>query len=61
MTKTCTSATPAALDALQDNAALRTMVGDAFCKLFLDTKRAEWAAYSQQVSAWDLQRYAGFF
>ena len=51
----------AALDALQDNAALRAMVGDAFCQLFLEIKRAEWDAYSQQVSAWELQRYAGFF
>ncbi len=51
----------AALDALQDNAALRGMVGAAFCQLFLDTKRAEWDAYSQQVSAWELHRYADFF
>jgi len=51
----------AALDALQDNAALRGLVGDAFCQLFLEIKRAEWDAYSQQVSAWELQRYAGFF
>ena len=51
----------AALDALQDNAALRAMVGDAFCQLFLEIKRAEWDDYSQQVSAWELQRYAGFF
>ena len=51
----------AALDALQDNAALRGLVGDAFCQLFLEIKRAEWDAYSQQVSDWELQRYAGFF
>ena len=40
---------------------LRGMVGDAFCQLFLEIKRAEWDAYSQQVSAWEWQRYAGFF
>lgn len=51
----------AALDALQDNTVLRGMVGDAFCQLFLEIKRAEWDAYSQQVSDWELQRYAGFF
>jgi glutamine synthetase len=51
----------AALDALQSNAALRGLVGDAFCQLFLEIKRAEWDAYSQQVSDWELQRYAGFF
>jgi glutamine synthetase len=51
----------AALDALQDNATLRGLVGDAFCQLFLEIKRTEWDAYSQQVSTWELQRYAGFF
>ena len=50
-----------ALDALQDNAALRGLVGGDFCQLFLDIKRAEWDAYAQQVSAWELQRYADFF
>lgn len=51
----------AALDALQANAALRSLVGEAFCQLFLEIKQAEWDAYSQQVSAWELQHYAGFF
>ncbi|WP_416142338.1 hypothetical protein [Hydrogenophaga sp.] len=32
-------------------------VGSAFCDQFLALKRAEWDAYAQQVSGWELTRY----
>ena len=48
----------AALDALEADAPLRTLVGDAFCDQFLQIKRDEWDAYHQQVSDWEMQRYA---
>lgn len=48
----------AALDALTRDAALREAVGPAFCAQFLALKHEEWAAWSQQVSDWELQRYA---
>jgi glutamine synthetase len=48
----------AALDALARDAALREAVGPAFCAQFLALKHGEWAAWSQQVSEWELQRYA---
>ncbi|MBT9464038.1 type III glutamate--ammonia ligase [Hydrogenophaga sp.] len=47
-----------ALQALEQDAPLRAAVGDAFCAEFLTLKHAEWAAYSQQVSDWELERYA---
>ncbi len=48
----------AALQALEQDAPLRAAVGDAFCAEFLALKHAEWASYSQQVSDWELERYA---
>jgi glutamine synthetase len=48
----------AALDALSHDAVLREAVGPAFCEQFLQLKHGEWAAWSQQVSDWELQRYA---
>jgi glutamine synthetase len=51
----------AALDALQADALLRQAVGDAFCDQFLALKREEWNAYSEQVSGWELARYAAAF
>lgn len=48
----------AALDALAADAALREAVGPAFCAQFLALKHDEWAAWSQQVSEWELRRYA---
>ena len=48
----------AALDALALDAPLREAVGPAFCAQFLALKHDEWAAWSQQVSDWELQRYA---
>jgi glutamine synthetase len=48
----------AALDGLAKDAALREAVGPAFCAQFLALKHDEWAAWSQQVSGWELQRYA---
>ncbi|WP_171019902.1 type III glutamate--ammonia ligase [Hydrogenophaga sp. 2FB] len=48
----------AALDALSQDAVLREAVGPAFCGQFLQLKHGEWAAWSQQVSDWELQRYA---
>ena len=48
----------AALDGLAKDAVLREAVGPAFCAQFLALKHDEWAAWSQQVSGWELQRYA---
>jgi glutamine synthetase len=48
----------AALDAFQANSVLREALGQAFSVEFLRVKRAEWDAWAQQVSPWELQRYA---
>ncbi len=50
-----------ALDALEADQALRSAVGLEFCSEFLQLKRAEWDAYSLQVSDWELRRYADAF
>ena len=50
-----------ALVALENDAALRALLGEAFCAQFLALKRAEWDAYQQQVSPWELARYADAF
>ncbi|WP_291014346.1 type III glutamate--ammonia ligase [Hydrogenophaga sp.] len=48
----------AALDALAADQTLRDAVGTAFCEQFLQIHRAEWDRYTQQVSGWELERYA---
>lgn len=50
-----------ALAALRSDAILRDDLGEAFCEQFLALKRAEWDAYAQQVSDWELARYADAF
>ena len=50
-----------ALAALRADAILRDDLGEAFCEQFLALKRAEWDAYAQQVSDWELARYADAF
>lgn len=50
-----------ALAALRADALLRDDLGEAFCEQFLALKRAEWDAYAQQVSDWELERYADGF
>lgn len=47
-----------ALAALRADAILRDDLGEAFCAQFLALKHAEWDAYAQQVSDWELARYA---
>lgn len=47
-----------ALAALRADAILCDDVGPAFCEQFLQLKRMEWDAYAQQVSDWELERYA---
>ena len=47
-----------ALQGLQADTVLREQIGVAFCDEFLAIKRAEWDAYSQHVTAWELDRYA---
>lgn len=47
-----------ALAALRVDAILCDDVGPAFCEQFLTLKRVEWDAYAQQVSDWELERYA---
>ncbi len=50
-----------ALAALEQDTALRSLLGEAFCAQFLALKRAEWDAYQQQVTPWELARYADAF
>ena len=47
--------------ALRADALLRDDVGARFCDQFLTLKQAEWEAYAQQVSDWELERYADGF
>lgn len=47
--------------ALRADALLRDDVGARFCDQFLTLKQAEWDAYAQQVSDWELERYADGF
>ena len=51
----------AAIEALALDAALSAQVGEEFCSEFIKLKRLEWADYSQQVSEWELRRYADAF
>lgn len=50
-----------AVAALESDKALRSAVGEAFCTQFMALKRAEWDAYIQHVSSWELNRYADAF
>ncbi|OYU32928.1 MAG: type III glutamate--ammonia ligase [Comamonadaceae bacterium PBBC2] len=50
-----------AVDALEANTYLVAALGSAFCAEFIQLKRAEWDAYSLQVSAWELEHYADAF
>lgn len=50
-----------ALDALAADGALSASMGQAFVDQFLAVKRAEWDAFHQQVSAWEMERYAAFY
>lgn len=50
-----------ALAALRADALLLDDLGEVFCEQFLMLKRAEWDAYAQQVSDWELERYADGF
>ena len=50
-----------AVDALEANTCLVSALGPSFCAKFIQLKRAEWDAYSLQVSAWELEHYADAF
>jgi glutamine synthetase len=50
-----------ALDALAADGDLTASIGQAFVDQFLAIKRAEWDAFHQQVSAWEMERYAAFY
>ena len=47
-----------ALQALAADTVLREAVGAGFSAEFLRLKRGEWEAWSQQVTGWELRRYA---
>jgi len=51
----------AALEGLKADALLRERVGIAFCDEFMSVKGAEWDSYCQQVTSWELDRYAAAF
>ena len=50
-----------AINALQADGALCAAVGPRFCAEFIALKRTEWDDYAQQVSDWELRRYADAF
>lgn len=50
-----------ALRALQADEVVRGALGDELATEFLRLKAEEWAAWSQHVSGWELQRYARAF
>ena len=50
-----------AISSLDADTVLCTAVGSAFCQQFIQLKRAEWDAFSLQVSDWELRRYADAF
>jgi len=51
----------AALEGLKVDTVLRERVGIAFCDEFMAIKASEWNSYSQQVTSWELDRYAAAF
>lgn len=51
----------AAVEALATDSVLMDALGEAFCKEFIKLKTREWDEYNQQVSSWELQRYADGF
>lgn len=51
----------AAVEALATDSVLMDALGEAFCKEFIKLKTGEWDEYNQQVSSWELQRYADGF
>ncbi len=50
-----------AIRALAADHLLIDVLGEAFCNEFIKLKTREWDEYSQQVSDWELQRYADAF
>lgn len=50
-----------AVTALARDQPLIEALGVEFCREFVKLKRAEWNEYNQQVSHWELQRYANAF
>ena len=51
----------AAIEALAADSVLKASLGEAFCNEFIGLKRQEWDEYIQQVSDWELRRYANGF
>jgi glutamine synthetase len=50
-----------AVCALEADSVLHAALGDALCEQFVGIKRTEWAAYSNHVSEWEMQRYAATY
>ena len=50
-----------ACDAFERDTVLAAALGTSFVAEFVRLKRAEWAEYSQQVCAWELDRYLDGF
>jgi glutamine synthetase len=50
-----------AVSALEADVSLCKALGVDFCAQFVALKRAEWDSYSQQISGWELCRYADAF
>src|SRR5581483_5181816 len=50
-----------ALDGLREDVLIREALGDSIYEGFIDAKSIEWTEYSQQVHAWEIERYISVF
>src|SRR5436305_2645970 len=50
-----------ALDALEQDAVMRQALGEHIFSEYLALKRAEWAAYNEQVHRWEIDQYMDRF
>lgn len=46
-----------AIDAFENSSWIREILGEDFCRIYLETKKKEWLRYTRQVTDWEVEEY----
>ena len=46
-----------AIDAFENSSWIREILGEDFCRIYLEAKKKEWLRYTRQVTDWEVKEY----
>jgi glutamine synthetase len=46
-----------AIDIFENSSWIREILGEDFCRIYVESKKKEWLRYTRQVTDWEVEEY----